>query len=1049
MASYSYNGYWGGDVLIEGGGSTLVQGSKFMLDPSWDVSSDVRHFTFTDDDGNLSGDSSNDEHGNDPNQFVTVTDAAGQTLYSGQAYLENAATFHAPDGSTITLYVVEVNGQIVGVITSAPLQPGVTYHVDQINDVTTGPSYSSIGSTYYDPDNPNYIQGGQYNDSIEGGSGNDTITAGAGRDTIDGGTGDDTIYYGTGGATQSEGDLVHGGDGADLIDDASGTSNTYNDTLYGDAGNDTIWAGGGADYVDGGADNDQLYGEDGNDTIYGGTGNDTLWGGGGNDLLSGDAGNDSLLGDGGNDTLLGGTGSDTLRGGTGDDSMAGGADRDLFVMADGFGHDTIDGGSDAGTTEDDDSIDFAALSSGITVTFTGDEAGTATDGTNTVTFTDIESIEGTNYADSINASADSTGVYLGGDLGNDTITGGSGGDTIEGGGGADTVWAGAGDDWISGGAGNDTLQGASGNDTIWGGTGADELHGGDDADTFTLKSTDGSDTIYGGEGGTDWDVIQLSGAGAQVTWTGWESGTITYDGGTTYSYFWEVEQIDGTTYADRFDATASGTGVAVDAGAGNDTITGSAFGDTLDGGDGADQVSGGAGDDVIWGGIGLDTLSGGDGNDTIQGEGDSDLIDGGAGADSLDGGSGNDTIYGGDDGDTIVAGSGANLLYGDRGDDLIIGSTTNGGDTIYGGAGDDTIEAGIGPNLIAGGSGNDSISTGAGADTIAFADLDGADLITDFDMTVVNGATIDQLDVSDLHDGEGNPVNAWDVSVSDDGAGNAVLTFPGGESLTLIGVAPAQVQTAPQLYAMGIPCFVAGTRIATPRGPVAVERLSPGDLVNCRDGPPQPVMWRGHRRVSAAQMRADPRLCPIEFRAGALGNDRALRLSAQHCVFVPGGGDHRAGGSGAAPSLASSLAGPMAGGEAASGAGALVRAAHMAACGWGGARRMTGARGAEFHHLLLPRHGLILAEGAWVESFWPGRQALGALAPADRFALIRAIPALAGVIWGQGSPEAHYAARVRPVLPKRQIGRSACANWSRLLQQAPFSDGFATERMAP
>ncbi len=957
MASYSYNGYWGGDLLIEGGGSTLVQGSQFMLDPSWDVSSDVRHFTFTDDDGNLSGDSTNDEHGNDPNQFVTVTDAAGQTLYSGQAYLESAATFHAPDGSTITLYVVEVNGQIVGVITSAPLQPGVTYHVDQINDVTTGPSYSSIGSTYYDPDNPNYIQGGQYDDSIQGGTGNDTISAGAGQDTIDGGTGDDTIYYGTGGATQSEGDLVHGGDGADVIDDASGTSNTYNDTLYGDAGNDTIWAGGGDDYVDGGADNDQLYGEDGNDTIYGGTGNDTLWGGGGNDLLSGDAGNDSLLGDGGNDTLLGGTGSDTLRGGTGDDSMAGGADRDLFVMADGFGHDTIDGGSGAGTTEDDDSIDFAALSSGITVTFTGDEAGTATDGTNTVTFTDIESIEGTNYADSIDASADSTGVYLGGDLGDDTITGGSGGDTIEGGGGADTVWAGAGDDWISGGAGDDTLQGASGNDTLWGGTGSDELHGGDDADTFTLKSTDGSDTIYGGEGGTDWDVIKLSGAAAQVTWTGWESGTITYDGGTTYSYFWEVERIEGSTYDDRFDATNAGTGVNVDAGAGADQITGSAYGDTLAGGDGADTIAGGAGDDVIDGGTGDDSLSGGAGSDTLTG--------------------------------------------------------------------------------------------GAGADHFVLTDLDGADFVTDFDMTVVNGATTDQLDVSDLHDGEGNPVNAWDVSVSDDGAGNAVLTFPGGESLTLIGVAPAQVQTAPQLYAMGIPCFVAGTRIATPRGPVAVERLAPGDLVNCRDGPPQPVLWTGHRRVSAAQMRADPRLCPIEFRAGALGNDRALRLSAQHCVFVPGGGDRRAGVSGAASSVAPSLAGPMAGGEAASGAGALVRAAHMAACGWGGARRMTGARGAEFHHLLLPRHGLILAEGAWVESFWPGRQALGALAPVDRFALIRAIPALAGVIWGQGGPEAHYAARVRPVLPKRQIGRSACANWSRLLQQAPFSDGFATERMAP
>ncbi|MBD3786734.1 MAG: Hint domain-containing protein, partial [Sphingomonadales bacterium] len=324
--------------------------------------------------------------------------------------------------------------------------------------------------------------------------------------------------------------------------------------------------------------------------------------------------------------------------------------------------------------------------------------------------------------------------------------------------------------------------------------------------------------------------------------------------------------------------------------------------------------------------------------------------------------------------------------------------------------------------------------TGAGADTIAFADLDGNDFIVDFDMTVVNGLTTDQLDVSDLHDSEGNPVNAWDVTITDDGAGNAVLSFPGGESLTLLGVSPAQVATAPQLAAMGIPCFVSGTRIATPRGPVAVERLGPGDLVNTRDGPPAPVLWAGRRSVTAAQMRADPRLCPVEFKPGALGNDAVLRLSAQHCVFVPAGATPDPGipgSAGAAP------------------AGALVRAGQMAAAGWGGARRMRGARGAEFHHLFLPRHALIVAEGAWVESFWPGRQALAALESPQRFALIRAFPALAGVLWGAGRPETLYAPRVRGVLPRCQVDRSACANWSRTLQQAPFSDGFTTDRKAP
>lgn len=402
MASYSVNGYSELDLQIEDGAFVLSAGSKFMLDPAWDVSTDVLHFTFADDDSALSGDDTSDEIGNDASQSLVVTDAAGNMLYSGQAYIESAAVFTAPDGTTITMYRVEIGGQVVGEIASHPLQPGVTYQVSAINDVTSGPDYSALGSTYYDPDAANYIQGGEFNDFLAGGSGNDGIVGGGGRDTI------------------------YGGDG-----------------------------------------NDQLRGDAGTDTIHGDAGSDTLFGG---------AGNDSLLG---------------------------GADRDLFVLYDDFGADTIDGGSTAGTTEDDDSIDFAALGSGITVTFTGAEAGTATNGANTVTFTDIESIEGTNYADNIDAAADTSGVYLGGDLGDDTITGGSGDDTLEGGAGADQIWGGGGSDGLWGGSGNDTLYGGAGLDFLTGGGGADRLYGGDDTDMFSLYTTDGSETIYGGEGGAD------------------------------------------------------------------------------------------------------------------------------------------------------------------------------------------------------------------------------------------------------------------------------------------------------------------------------------------------------------------------------------------------------------------------------------------------------------------------------------------------------------------------------------------------------------------
>ncbi|MGD9918022.1 MAG: Hint domain-containing protein [Paenirhodobacter sp.] len=922
MATYVFNGYYGGDFLIEGGGNVLNVGSRFMLDPTWDVSTDVRSFTFTDDDGNIAGDNFADEHGNDSNQYLTVHDASGNVIASGQAYLESAAVFTAPDGSTITMYIVEINGAVVGEITSAPLQPGVTYQVSSIPDVTTGPTYTSISSTTYDPDLANNIEGGTLNDSLYGGAGDDTIAGGAGADTIDGGTGNDTIYFGTGG------DLVHGGDGNDVIDDYAGsTGYVYNDTIYGDAGNDTIWAGAGNDWVDGGADNDLVYGEDGDDTIYGGTGNDTLYGEAGNDQLHGGDGADYLSGGLGNDTLYGDAGRDTLTGGAGNDVLYGGADEDVFTFYDGFGSDTVWGDSLAGTTSDTDTLDFSALSSAVNVTFTGSEDGGATNGANTVSFDNIEAVVGTGYADRIDATLDASGLSLSGGGGDDTILGGAGADTISGGSGNDTISGGAGADVIDGGAGNDTIDGGTGADTITGGTGNDSILGGADADVIRIAEGDGTDTIFGGETGTDSDTLEFTGSGVQVTMTGPESGSWTMTGST--GSFSEIEAVSGTAGADTLDASAvSGGGV---------------------------NFSGGAGDDSLLGGSGADTLSGGDGADTLRG-----------------------------------------------------------------GAGNDTISGDAGADLLQGGSGNDVLSGGSGADVFDFDDGSGADTVTDFDMTVIGGLTTDQLDVSDLHDGTGNPVNAWDVTVTDDGSGNAVLTFPGGESVTLLGVSATSVNSAPVLHSMGIPCIVAGTPIATPQGPVAIERLCPGDLVLTRDGAPLPVLWAGQRRVSAAQMRAEPRLLPVEIAAGAFGNAAPVRFSRQHGLYMPEGAG-----------------------------GALARAGHLAQSGWGGARLLRGlARpggdAVTYCHLLLERHALIAAGGIWVESFWPGPFGFAALSVTSRQALIRSLPALVPGVFGLAPVENAYSLRIRPFLPRCKIHRSACAQWSRLARTMTFFDGFVT-----
>ncbi len=365
------------------------------------------------------------------------------------------------------------------------------------------------------------------------------------------------------------------------------------------------------------------------------------------DIVDAGAGDDSIDSGIESDTVYGGTGDDTINASEGDDTLYGGDDADTFVLEDGFGDDLVYGG-EGGT--DDDTIDASALTSGVTVNFTGDEAGTIDDGTGTATFSGIENLILTDQNDTVDGSAASVGIC---------------------------IVAGAGDDSIIGSAGDDKIFGGAGADTIDGGLGNDTLDGGDDADTFVLNDGFGDDTIIGGEGGTDNDRIDAIALtnGVDVVFTGDEAGTITE--GTDTTTFSEIEEFGLTDVADTFDGSAATTGITVDAGGGDDSILG------------------GSGDDVIIGAAGADTLSGGDGDDSITGS---------AGDDTVFGGIGNDTLLGGDDDDTVYGGAGSDRIFGGAGDDTLTGGDDR--DRIVGGAGDDTISVGIGDGAR-GGDGDD------------------------------------------------------------------------------------------------------------------------------------------------------------------------------------------------------------------------------------------------------------------------------------------------------------------------------------------------------
>ncbi len=95
------------------------------------------------------------------------------------------------------------------------------------------------------------------------------------------------------------------------------------------------------------------------------------------------------------------------------------------------------------------------------------------------------------------------------------------------------------------------------------------------------------------------------------------------------------------------------------------------------------------------------------------------------------------------------------------------------------------------------------------------------------------------------------------------------------------------------------PCFVAGTRILTARGEVAVERLAIGDLVITLSGRLRPITWIGERRVECARHPQPESLWPVRVVAGAFGPmvpHRDVLLSPDHAVFLRRGDGADRGG---------------------------------------------------------------------------------------------------------------------------------------------------------
>lgn len=264
----------------------------------------------------------------------------------------------------------------------------------------------------------------------------------------------------------------------------------------------------------------------------------------------------------------------------------------------------------------------------------------------------------------------------------------------------------------------------------------------------------------------------------------------------------------------------------------------------------------------------------------------------------------------------------------------------------------------------------------------------------------MNIAGVDRAVIYDYSFSVTDGTNTYEIAVIDaDLDGDSRADSPGEDGYylifigtppppdTVLTVANAQVHNSDtrahsEMGAQAV-CFMAGTLIATDRGPRRIETLQPGDRLRTLDHGWQPLRWLGQMEVLGVG-----RLAPVRIARGALGNDRTLWVSPQHRMLVS---DWRA--------------------ELLFGASEVLVPAIALVDGEQITR--VSRRRVSYCHLLFDRHQIIHAEGCLSESLYPGEIARGALGLAGQLALRQALP-------GRDlSPEA-YGPLARPTLRVRE-----------------------------
>ncbi|SFL65453.1 Hint domain-containing protein [Shimia aestuarii] len=604
----------------------------------------------------------------------------------------------------------------------------------------------------------------------------------------------------------------------------------------------------------------------------------------------------------------------------------------------------------------------------------------------------VDGTENDDILDVGTTDSDGDSITVGGDVvsagdGDDSVRGGEGDDTLFGGMGSDTVRGGADDDIILGdefgpydgtdSPGDDLLVGEGGNDTIFGGDGNDTIYGDYEPGTRPAPAGPSRESFNWDEVGTPSDEDPLGGPytqdtgsvevtfttgtnhGVETTFeddpqilTGIDSGTEPTNPNSALAS--EVEEREGASYMLSFSEPVEDVQFRI-----NDIDNDSAVKVYAYDAEGNRIEVNLTGSDTtnlnildIDGAPGKEAAVSGGGDGASDDADNSVLVDIPGPVHSIEivhlnlGTEPSEitmsdvyftnpaNVVAEDADDLLIGGAGDDVIYGQEGNDTIAG--VSGQDDMYGGD-DRDVFALFGPgSTIHGGEGGDDF------DSISLAGLvdryvPGGEVRVEFDPLDSEAGTITYID------DEGNVVG--------------VTEFFEIENIFQTPV---------------ILCFTPGTRILTPMGEIPVEQLQPGDKVVTRDNGLQEIRWAGKKHLSGQELMARPQLRPVLIKQGALGPnqpERDMMVSPNHRMLLV---------SQQAELLFDERE-------------VLIAAKHLTHLD--GVQQVDTV-GVDYVHFMCDNHEVVLADGAWSESFQPGEYSINGIDKDQRAELYDLFPEL-------------------------------------------------------